>query len=193
MKLIEAPVSFVEQRLPNHARCQHENVIAHFPLHRRVRRALHATKTWLTLRVRDAQRGKLLSPAWSRHGVPSRFPVGSLVRVRDEAAIAATLDSQKRTRGLEFVRAQALTCGSVFRVSAHLTHMIDDFGIERRVNRTVLLEGVTCGLLPGESACERECPLMYRDDWLEPAPAGATPATSFRRPPAGYASVRSRE
>ncbi len=182
--------AFVEQRLPYHARCQRENVIAPFPPQRRARKALHGTKVWLSYRLRDIRRGRSpLSPSWSQPGIPSRFAVGSLVRVRELPEIEATLDAHRRTRGLEFVRAQTLTCGKIFRVAVHLTHMIDDFGIERSVNRSVTLEGVTCGILPGQSACERECPLMYRDEWLEPVAAGSDPAPSLR-PYIGYASVR---
>ena len=52
----------------------------------------------------------------------------------------------------------------------------------RPIARTVLLAGVTCaGHGPGVAGCGRHCPMMYRDEWLEPAeaPRRAPPGPSI--------------
>ncbi|MBS1118414.1 MAG: cellulose biosynthesis (CelD)-like protein, partial [Deltaproteobacteria bacterium] len=80
-----------------------------------------------------------------RLGEPSGFAAGAWVRVRDEAALRATLDEHAKTRGLAFVPAQWRTCGGVFRVARHVRRLRDDRGRFRPVSRTVLLEHVDCG------------------------------------------------
>jgi hypothetical protein len=88
---------------------------------------------------------------------------------------------------LAFVPVQWETCDSVQRVAAHVRQIRDDHGRMRSVQRTVLLEGVTCagdGVEP--KGCGRHCPLMYRDEWLaatEPPrrePPGASTAKHAR-------------
>lgn len=119
--------------------------------------------------------GKAPVPPPAGLGEPSRFAEGALVRVRDEASIRATLDAASKTRGLEFGRQQWPSCGRVYRVSRVVRRIIDDGGRYRRVNRTVLLEGVHCDALGEGTGCGRECPMMYRDEWLEPAAPDALP------------------
>jgi hypothetical protein len=57
----------------------------------------------------------------------------------------------------------------VYRVSKHVLRIIDDRETMRSVSRTVLLDGVDCGAANGTEGCGRFCPMMYKDDWLEPA------------------------
>lgn len=103
-------------------------------------------------------------------GAASRFAVGSWVRVLDEDRLRATLDENAALRGLKFVPTQAVACGRVYRVQQHVRRMRDDHGQMRPIARTVLLEGVTCaGDGPEPAGCGRHCPLMFRDEWLEPA------------------------
>jgi hypothetical protein len=119
-----------------------------------------------------------------RLGEPSAFAVGTWVRVRDEAAIRATLDAHDKLRGLGFVPSQWQTCGRVFRVDGHVQRLRDDHGRFRAVTRTVLLEGVDCSFgAHGPAGCGRRCPLMFRDEWLEPAaaPAVSVPHVSTAR------------
>jgi CelD/BcsL family acetyltransferase involved in cellulose biosynthesis len=124
-----------------------------------------------------------------RLGQPSVFAVGTYVRVRDEAAIRATLDGDDRLRGLQVVPAQWSTCGLVFRVAAHVQRIRDDHGRYRAVARTVLLEDVDCSYgARGPGGCGRHCPLMYRDEWLEPAAPRPTVASPIA--PVRYARVR---
>ncbi len=110
--------------------------------------------------------------AGERLGEPSQFSVGSWVRVKSRDELAKILDDHDKTRGLAFVPVQWEECGRVLRVARHVQRLRDDRGRFRAVARTVLLEGSTCAGHGTEPAgCGRHCPLMYRDEWLEPATA----------------------
>ena len=97
----------------------------------------------------------------------------------------ALLDERGKHRGLLFTPAQWATCGQVYRVERSVRRLADDRGRMRRVSRTVLLEGVTCDAAGDRLGCGRSCPLMYRDEWLEPAapeqPHAAAPVTRWAR------------
>lgn len=158
-----------EPRTPLRRGCQREDVIGRHTTLERIRGRLDrglGIKSGL-LRVLRGQ-----ARADTRLGEASRFPVGSWVRVLDEERVRATLDARSRLRGLAFVPTQWCACGNVYRVAAHLQRMRDDHGRFRPIARTVLLEGVTCaGKGPEPAGCGRHCPLMFRDEWLEPAPS----------------------
>jgi len=115
-------------------------------------------------------------------GAPSAFAPGSWVRVKDAPALRELLDDKDRTRGLLFTPAQWATAGQVLQVAQHVRRLRDDHGRFRPVSRTVLLEGVDCsGGGADPTGCGRHCPMMYRDEWLEPAeapPRGPTPPAS---------------
>lgn len=117
-------------------------------------------------------------------GEPSRFEPGAWVRVKSADELRPVLDDRDRTRGLLFTEAQWKTAGQVFRVAHHVRRLRDDHGKFRPVSRTVLLEGVDCaGDGPTPAGCGRHCPMMYRDEWLEPAAApqrGPTQGRSVR-------------
>ena len=125
-------------------------------------------------------------------GAASALAPGSWVRVKPAPELRSLLDDRDRTRGLLFTQAQWATAGEVFRVAKHVRRMRDDHGRFRPIARTVLLEGVDCAGHGSEPAgCGRHCPMMYRDEWLEPAapPQGtATPVAHGSR-----ARVRSLE
>ena len=121
-------------------------------------------------------------------GTPSRYHEGDWVRVRDEDALRATLDAHAKTRGLLFSRQQWGYCGRVARVSKVVRRIVDDNGHLRAVSRTVLLEGVDCDGVDGLQGCGRLCPLMFRDEWLEPA---SQPAELPSREGLPLATVRS--
>ncbi|HEX7840739.1 MAG TPA: GNAT family N-acetyltransferase [Kofleriaceae bacterium] len=128
-------------------------------------------------------------PARDPLGEPSRFEPGSWVRVKPAEALRAVLDPRDRTRGLLFTEAQWKTAGQVFRVAHHVRRLRDDHGKFRPVSRTVLLEGVDCaGDGPTPAGCGRHCPMMYRDEWLEPAAAPQRGPTQGR--PVRHARVR---
>jgi len=129
-------------------------------------------------------------PKRERLGAPSQFAPGSWVRVKPAPALRALLDPHDRTRGLLFTKAQWETAGQVFQVGKHVRRMLDDHGRFRPISRTVLLEGVDCaGRATEPAGCGRHCPMMYRDEWLDPAAAPAhdptLPATG------GHARIRS--
>jgi hypothetical protein len=115
-----------------------------------------------------------------RLGAPSRFAEGAWVRVKSEARVRETLDARDRLRGLWFVPAQWAYCDGVYQVSRVVRRMLDDHGTMRAISRTVLLDGPSCGGVHGDAGCGRYCPMMFRDDWLEPAeaPAEAPPPST---------------
>jgi len=147
------------------------------------------------LRIRTRLRDLLRKPQRERLGKPSRFREGDWVRVLERERIRAILDGADRSRGLWFTPQQWEFCGGVFRVSKIMRRIIDDQGKYRPVHRTVLLNGVSCGGIPETEGCGRHCPLMFRDEWLEPAPDAATAQPRTPSPPSSplYVVVRSAE
>ena len=122
-------------------------------------------------------------PAREPLGKPSAFAPGAWVRVKSTEELRATLDERDRTRGLLFTGAQWQTVGKVFRTAHHVRRLRDDRGQFRPVSRTVLLEGVDCAGEGTEPAgCGRHCPMMYRDEWLEPAAAPSRGPTETHHP-----------
>jgi hypothetical protein len=151
------------------ARCQRLNVIGHHSL---VTRARGGAERWFD--VRAALRRLVGIPAADTHepvdplGEPSRFAEGDWVRVRDKATVRQTLDAQSRLAGVPFALQQSFTCGKVFRVMRRVRRIMDDTGKLLPVHHAVLLEGLDCEGESGADGCGRHCPLMYRDEWLEP-------------------------
>lgn len=138
---------------------------------------------------------RLLSPrqpvaptADSHIGAPSRFAEWDWVRVLDAERLRATLDAASKTRGLEFCAQQWFSCGQSYRVTKVVRRIIDDGGVFRRVSRTVLVDGVDCGGEHGTAGCGRFCPMMFRDEWLEPAAPGMDAGEA---PRAAVVTVRS--
>ncbi|HEX8115013.1 MAG TPA: hypothetical protein VF516_45105, partial [Kofleriaceae bacterium] len=131
-------------------------------------------------------------PAREPLGAASGFAPGSWVRVKPAPALRELLDDRGRTRGLSFTQAQWDTAGEVFQVARQVRRLRDDHGRFRPISRTVLLDGVDCsGHGPEPAGCGRHCPMMYRDEWLEAAPAphrGPTQPSTER-----HARVRSVE
>lgn len=106
-------------------------------------------------------------------GRPSRFAEGDWVRVKDEAMVRATLDDRDRHRGLWFTGSQWSFCGGVYQVERVVRRMVDDHYRVRRLSGTVALAGATCHGADGTQGCGMDCALLFRDEWLEPAPAPA--------------------
>jgi hypothetical protein len=157
-------------------RCQFENPIyAYVPPFGELR-ALKRTAQRLPSRFRPR----------AGEGKPSAFEVGAYVRVRDVEAIRATLNQRDALRGLVFTRAQWASCGKTYRVEAVVRRMMDDNGRMRAISRTVALEHVMCDGPGGDDGCGRACPLLYRDEWLEPSSAEHAETPGFAR----YARVK---
>jgi len=143
--------------------CQQFNIVGEHPLRQ---------LAWHGVRTNCGIRTQLRRKFWSSYtGEPSRYGEGDWVKVLDRPALEATLDPSARTRGLLFLNYQWPYAGGTFRVHKVMTRIIDDDGIFRPVSRTVLVEGVNCGGVDGTHGCGRECPLMFRDEWLQPAEA----------------------
>ena len=122
-------------------------------------------------------------------GTPSRFAAGTWVRILEPERVFATLNRQKCLRGLPWVWQQWPYCGSVHQVFRPVRRMMDDAHTIRPISGTVLIDTVPCSGPDGTHGCGRECPMMFRDEWLEevpPPPANPAPPASVR-----YARVRS--
>jgi hypothetical protein len=68
--------------------------------------------------------------------------------------------------------------------------MMDDKAKMRPISKTVLLDSVPCGGVTGLTGCGRECPMMFRDDWLEEVPAPPTHSIPSLGNEGPYAKVR---
>ncbi len=154
-------------RTPLRRQCQRADVLGEHSLTERARERIDRG-----FGIKSGVR-RLLAPAKAPPkplGPASRFEPGAWVRVLDEDRLRATLDDQSRLHGLAFVPTQWETCGRVYRVQQRVQRIRDDRGKMRPISRTVLLENATCaGHGPQPAGCGRNCPLMFRDDWLEPA------------------------
>jgi hypothetical protein len=142
-------------------RCQFENSIYRYVPPLGDLRALR--RTALRFPDRFAER--------AGEGKPSRFAVGDWVRVLDADAIRATLDAKDALRGLTFTDAQWSSCGKTYRVQTVVRRMMNDAGRMRKIARTVTLEDVMCDGPNRDGGCGRSCPLLFRDEWLEPSSA----------------------
>jgi hypothetical protein len=141
-------------------RCQRHNWLAQHPVKRRLFRNVQGLRCTV---------GWLVRSQWRRDGLgaPSRFAPGEWVRVLDARAIGATLDSRARLRGLWFADQQWGYCGRTLQVLRKVRRILDDDGLPRSISRTVLLDGASCGGMSGTAGCGRQCPLFFRDEWLE--------------------------
>jgi hypothetical protein len=111
----------------------------------------------------------------------SRFRVGSLVEVRSQQEILATLDSNGCVDGMPFMPEMLKFCGLRFRVSA-VAHKTCDTARKtwkgRRLKSTLHLEGLRCdGSAHG--GCEADCNLFWKDVWLKPVKKESDSAKSF--------------
>lgn len=129
----------------------------------------------------------------NRLGYPSRFSPGTWVRVLDEARIRETLDAQGKLRGLTWSSQLWPYCGTVHRVLKRVRRMMDDKATMRPISRTVLIDSVTCGGTTGFSGCGRQCPMMFRDQWLEEVPAPTAKDSLCAAHEGLYATVRDAE
>jgi hypothetical protein len=161
---------------PLRERCQFENTIYcyvfPFGQARAIRRALR----------RALERFAARAP----EGKPSRYAAGDAVRVKDAAAIQATLDGRGMLRGLAFTPEQWAYCGRTFQVERQVLRMMNDAGLMRAIGRTVALVGVTCDGVERTGGCGRACPLLFREEWLESSPSELAAPLQNR----GYARVK---
>jgi hypothetical protein len=93
---------------------------------------------------------------------------GEIVEVKSEEAIRATLDARNRCRGLYWMPNMARFCGGRYRVYKRVERlMLESNGELRKLQNTVLLEGVMC---EGVLGCDRSCFHFWREAWLRKVP-----------------------
>jgi hypothetical protein len=112
----------------------------------------------------------------TRTGPPSNesplgLQPGDWVRVKSKEAIAATLNSEGRLKGLWFDREMLPFCGKTFRVRRRVNRILDEKTgkvIELKSD-CVTLEGVVCAgdWSPGRWLCPRAIFPYWRESWLE--------------------------
>jgi hypothetical protein len=101
--------------------------------------------------------------------IPDLRP-GELVEVKSVGEILATLDGNRRHKGLLWMTGMSKYCGARYRVHRRVEHiMLESNGELRNMRNTVLLEGVMCdGKAFG--ACDRSCFHFWRETWLRRVP-----------------------
>ncbi len=102
---------------------------------------------------------------------------GELVQVRSREEIIATLDKNKRNRGLLFDGEMLPFCGGIYRVLRRVHHIVDERSgkMMDMKNPCIVLEGVFC-----KSEYNRFCPraiyCYWRENWLRRVPGLTPPA-----------------
>jgi len=109
---------------------------------------------------------------------------GEMVEVKSLSEILETLDDKGKYRGLIFTPEMRKHCEKRYRVYKRLERMFDEYHkSQRRVNNTVLLQGVVC-----EGAgigCDRSCFLYWREVWLRRMEQDGSPRKSKSLPVSG--------
>jgi hypothetical protein len=135
------------------------------------RQMVQSIGIWLFLKIRRIFLG--VYPRGSNKSTPAeilKLQPGEWVEVKSIKSIAETLNESGSNRGLWFFGGMDLFCGRRYRVKGRLDRIIvDGTGEMRKLNNTVLLEGVTCRcayLGFGMDGCSR-CEFAYwREIWL---------------------------
>ena len=104
-----------------------------------------------------------------------RTPVGNLalqpgewVTIRPASEIAETLDNRGRNRGLSCDYGMSSHSGEKFRVRHRLDRMISEpTGEMRKVEATVVLEGLNCTCANVVGGCPRQDFIYWREIWLK--------------------------
>jgi hypothetical protein len=104
-----------------------------------------------------------------------RTPVGSLdlkpgdwVQIKSEDEIAKTLDANGRNRGMFCDRGMCRYSGGKYRVRSRLERMIaEPTGEMRRVESTVILDGLHCLCWNTLGGCPRKDFMYWREIWLD--------------------------
>ncbi len=99
---------------------------------------------------------------------------GELVEVKSVEEILATLDGNRRHKGLLWMTGMSKYCGGRYRVLRKVERiMLETNGELRNMKNTVLLEGAMCdGQAFGR--CDRSCFHFWREIWLRRVPARAS-------------------
>ncbi len=96
---------------------------------------------------------------------------GELVKVRSHAEILATVNRQRKNRGLQFDAEAVPYCGRIFRVRRRVQRIIDEQSgrMLHLSNDCVSLEGVVCQGIYSQKRrfCPRRIITYWREIWLE--------------------------
>jgi hypothetical protein len=96
-----------------------------------------------------------------------------LVQVRSKQEILATLDANRKLRGLSFEREMFRYCGGTYRVSHRIKKAISEHTgkMLNFKNDCIVLEGVACRGLDGLARlfCQRAALFFWREAWLRRA------------------------
>jgi hypothetical protein len=110
-----------------------------------------------------------------------RFRAGDQVLVRSPEEILSTLDADGTLDGLPFMPEMLDWCGQPFRVQRRVEKTCVDlpppaWGAKRHfpANDVVILDGPRCDG-HGHDGCKHGCRIFWREAWLRPMDAGATP------------------
>ncbi len=133
----------------------------------------------VSLGARPLRRSRGATRACTRRsGLPQALETlnlrpGELVEVKSLEEILATLDGERRNRGLLWMTGMSRYCGRRYRVHRRVERiMLESNGELRNMKNTVLLEGVMCdGAAFG--GCDRSCFHFWREAWLRRVPGAA--------------------
>lgn len=95
---------------------------------------------------------------------------GDPIRVRSLAEINASLDSTRKTDGLQFMVGMEKFCGQRFYIKQQARFLLNEETNEmRHIKKAYTLDGVTCAGqgLTRQQQCDRACLYVWNDAWLE--------------------------
>jgi hypothetical protein len=127
----------------------------------------------LRLLAIDGSRPSLRKPgaASRRDATKLDLALGEWVKIRPAEDILATLDDERKNRGLTFEQEMLRHCGKTFRVAARLSRIIDEKSgrMIKLTNDCIVLEGLTCRGLDNRKRlfCPRGPFFYWRESWLE--------------------------
>jgi hypothetical protein len=107
-------------------------------------------------------------PILANPSVSSGFRRGNWVTVRSLEEILATLDADGKLEGMPFMPEMASLCGRTFQVYRRAERTCVEGVGNRRLERTVLLEGARCDG-SDHDGCERRCLFFWNEAWLTAA------------------------
>lgn len=117
-------------------------------------------------RRRPAFATRALAPAHEADQEILALQPGELVEVKSLDEILATLDQNRRHKGLLWMTGMSRHCGQQYRVYRRVQRItLESSGEQRHMKNTVLLEGAMCdGREFG--GCDRSCFHFWREAWL---------------------------
>ena len=101
-----------------------------------------------------------------------KYAAGQLVRIKSGEEISAGLDSAFERDGCAFMGPMGRWTGQIRAVKKLVYSCFDEFSQQMFRPRAPLyiLEGLICEGDTGDfqPRCDRSCPLLWHEDWLEP-------------------------